>query len=68
MSSDMSLVTDTLGQGRIRRGSQGSYGYPCWDTKYKEREEEKKRKREKGREKERKGNVFFIILIQIFIN
>ena len=38
-------------QGRIRRGRQGSHGYPCWDTKYKEREKEKKKEREKEREK-----------------
>ena len=34
----------------------------------KEREREKKKEREKEREKERKGNVFFIVLIQIYIN
>ena len=32
------------------------------------REREKKKEREKEREKERKGNVFFIVLIQIYIN
>ena len=32
------------------------------------KEREKKREREKEREKERKGNVFFIVLIQIYIN
>ena len=29
---------------------------------------ERKRKKEREREKERKGNVFFIVLIQIYIN
>ena len=58
-------------QGRIRRGRRGSHGYPWWDTKYKEkREKEKKKEREKEKErrKERKGNVFFIVLMQIYIN
>ena len=34
----------------------------------KERKRKKEREREKEREKERKGNVFFIVLIQIYIN
>ena len=32
------------------------------------KERKRKKEREKEREKERKGNVFFIVLIQIYIN
>ena len=46
-------------QGRIRRGRRGSHDYPCWDTKYKEREKEKKRKRERKREKKKERAMFF---------
>ena len=34
----------------------------------KERKRKKEREREKEREKEKKGNVFFIVLIQMYIN
>ena len=41
---------------------------PVGTQNIKKERKRKKKKREKEREKERKGNVFFIVLIQIYIN
>ena len=41
---------------------------PVGTQNIKKERKRKKKEREKEREKERKGNVFFIVLIQIYIN